>query len=254
MGDRFGGARFGGERVVGDWFGKTIIDASTTMLTEPFVHDFVRANIWHFKGRDADLLVDTGMGICPLAPEIDTPEGKPLIVVATHIHLDHVGSLHEFPLRLGPIQSASTFSTMDEAVTYAYMFTNLDGAVSKLPSPGWKAADYKIPSAPLTRTLDEGDIVDLGDRQFRVLHLPGHSPDSIALFEEADGLFFAGDAIYDSMLIDDLPDSSRPDYRLTMQRLLELPVRLGHGGHGPSFDGNRMREIASAYLRRPEGR
>ena len=246
--------RFGGKRVVGDWFGKTIIDAKTTMLTEPFVHDFVSANIWHLKGRDADLLVDTGMGICPLAPEIDTPEGKPLIVVATHIHLDHVGSLHEFPLRLGPIQSASTFSTMDEAVTYAYMFTNLDGAVSKLPSPRWKAADYKIPPAPLTRTLDEGDVVDLGDRQFRVLHLPGHSPDSIALFDEADGLFFAGDAIYDSMLIDDLPDSSKPDYRRTMQRLIELPVRLGHGGHGPSFDGDRMREIATAYLRRTEGR
>ncbi|MES0024006.1 MULTISPECIES: MBL fold metallo-hydrolase [unclassified Mesorhizobium] len=253
MGGRFGGTRFGGERVVGDWFGKTIIDDRTTMLTEPFVHDFVRANIWHFRGRDADLLVDTGMGICPLAPEIDTPEGKPLIVVATHIHLDHVGSLHEFPLRAGPRHSAEHFETMNDQVTYAYMFNNLDGAVSKLPAPGWTAADYKIPPAPLTRTLDEGDIVDLGDRQFRVLHLPGHSPDSIALFDEADGLFFAGDAIYDSTLIDDLPDSSRPDYRRTMQRLLDLPVRLGHGGHGPSFDGNRMREIATAYLRRTGG-
>ena len=95
-----------GDLVVGDWFGKAIVDARTTMLTEPFVHDFVRANIWHLKGREADLLVDTGMGICPLAPEIDTPAGKPLIVVATHIHLDHVGSLHEFPLRTGPKVSA----------------------------------------------------------------------------------------------------------------------------------------------------
>jgi glyoxylase-like metal-dependent hydrolase (beta-lactamase superfamily II) len=56
------------------------------------------------------------------------------------------------------------------------------------------------------------------------------------------------------MLIDDLPDSSRSDYRRTMQRLLDLPVRLGHGGHGPSFDGTRMREIAAAYLRRTESR
>lgn len=241
------------DRVIGDWFGKTVVDANTTMLTEPFVHDFVRANIWHLKGRDVDLLVDTGMGICPLAPEIDTPDGKPLLAVATHIHLDHVGSLHEFPLRAGPRHSAATFETMDEAVTYAYMFHNLDGAVSKLPAPGWKATDYKIPPAPLTRTLDEGDIVDLGDRKFRVLHLPGHSPDSIALFDEADGLFFAGDAIYDSMLIDDLPDSDRGAYRRTMQRLLDLPIRIGHGGHGPSFDGKRMREIATAYLRRTGG-
>ncbi|UVC15904.1 MBL fold metallo-hydrolase [Mesorhizobium onobrychidis] len=236
-----------------DWFSKTKVDAVTTMLTEPFVHDFVRANIWHLRGRDVDLLVDTGMGICPLAPEIDTPDGKPLVVVATHIHLDHVGSLHEFPLRAGPRMSAAHFDSMDEAVTYAHMFHDLDGAVSKLPAPGWKAADYKIPPAPLTRTLDEGDLVDLGDRQFRVLHLPGHSPDSIALFDEADGLFFAGDAIYDAMLIDDLPDSDRSAYRRTMRRLLDLPIRIGHGGHGPSFNAKRMREIANSYLRRTDG-
>jgi glyoxylase-like metal-dependent hydrolase (beta-lactamase superfamily II) len=244
------GASLLGERLVGDWFSKTSIDARTTMLTEPFVHDFVRANIWHLKGRDVDLLVDTGMGICPLAPQIDTPAGKPLLVVATHIHLDHVGSLHEFPLRAGPEQSAEKFDSMDEAVTYAYMFHNLDGAVSKLPAPGWKATDYRIPPAPLTRTLAEGDVVDIGDRQFKVLHLPGHSPDSIALFDEADGLFFSGDAIYDDTLIDTLPDSDRAAYASTMQRLLDLPIRIGHGGHGPSFDGKRMREIAADYLRR----
>jgi hypothetical protein len=37
-----------------------------------------------------------------------------------------------------------------------------------------------------------------------------------------------------------------------MQRLLDLPIRIGHGGHGPSFDRARMREIASSYLRRRE--
>ena len=52
------------------------------------------------------------------------------------------------------------------------------------------------------------------------------------------------------MLIDDLPDSDRAAFRRTMQRLLDLPIRIGHGGHGPSFDGKRMRDIAAAYLRR----
>ncbi|RWC43503.1 MAG: MBL fold metallo-hydrolase [Mesorhizobium sp.] len=235
------------------WFSKSIVDDKTTMLTEPFVHDYLRANIWHLRGRDADLLVDTGMGICPLAPHIETTVGKPLLVVATHIHLDHVGSLHEFPWRAGPVHSAEQFESMDETATYAYMFHDLEGGVSRLPAPGWKAADYKIPPAPLTRTLDEGDIVDLGDRQFRVLHLPGHSPDSIALFDETDGLFFSGDAIYDDTLIDSLPDSDRVAYISTMQRLLDLPIRIGHGGHGPSFDGKRMRTIAMAYLCRQSG-
>ena len=230
------------------WFSKTIVDTTTTMLTEPFVHEYMRANIWHVRGRDIDLLVDTGMGICPLAPEIDTPAGKPLLVVATHIHLDHVGSLHEFPLRAGPAQSAAEFGRMSDAATYADEFRTLEVAVSKLPWPGWKAAGYRIEPAPLIRVLDEGDTVDLGDRQFKVLHLPGHSPDSIALFDERDGAFFSGDAIYDDTLLDDLPDSDRPAYRRTMQRLLDLPIRIGHGGHGPSFSRERMREIASGYL------
>jgi glyoxylase-like metal-dependent hydrolase (beta-lactamase superfamily II) len=235
-----------------DWFSRRAVEPGLTMLTEPYVHGYMRANIWHLAGRDADLLVDTGMGICPLAPEIHIPAGKPLLAVATHIHLDHVGSLHEFELRAGPAQSAAAFATMPDTATYADMFRDMDDAVSILPLPGWKAADYRIAPAPLTRELSEGDVIDLGDRQFRVLALPGHSPDSIALLDEKDGTFFSGDAIYDDTLIDDLPDSDRPDYRRTMERLLEVPIRMGHGGHGPSFDGERMRAIAAGYLRKTE--
>lgn len=232
-----------------NWFSKHPVDDRLTMLTEPHVHAYMRANIWYVRGRDVDLLVDTGMGICPLAPQIDAPAGKPLLVVATHIHLDHVGSLHEFAERAGPAQSAAAFATMPDAATYADEFRTLEGAVSKLPRLGWNAADYRIEPAPLTRILDEGDTVDLGDRQFKVLHLPGHSPDSIALFDEQDGTFFSGDAIYDDRLLDDLPDSDRAAYRRTMQRLLDLPIRIGHGGHGPSFSRRRMIEIAADYLR-----
>lgn len=235
------------------WFSRHAVDAATTMLTEPFVNAYMRANIWHLRGRDADLLVDTGMGLAPLAAEIDTPPGKPLIVVATHIHLDHVGSLHEFASRAGPAASAADFPTMPDRATYADMFRDMAEPVTKPPAAGWSAADYMIPPAPLTRLLAEGYVIDLGDRQFRVLELPGHSPDSIALYDERDGLLFSGDAIYDDELIDDLPDSDRTAYRETMRRLVDLPIRIGHGGHGPSFDRERMRAIAKNYLDRPAG-
>lgn len=234
------------------WFSRSLVDSHTTMLTEPFVNDYVRANIWHVSGRDLDMLVDTGMGICPLAPEVATITGKPLLVVATHVHLDHVGSLHEFALRAGPRIEASGFVDMPDAATYAHMFRDLADPVSSLPHPGWRAVDYRIPPAPLSRLLDDGDVIDLGDRTFRVLHLPGHSPGSIGLFNEMDGTLFSGDAIYDGELIDDLPDSDRHAYCTTMRRLLDLPIRIGHGGHGPSFDGARARKIARDYLRRTE--
>ncbi len=149
-------------------------------------------------------------------------------------------------------QIGDFFETMPDRATYADMFRDLEGAVTMRPAAGWKAADYAIAPAPLTRRLGDGAVIDLGDRHFRVLALPGHSPDSIALFDERDGTFFSGDAIYDDTLIDDLPDSNRAAYRRTMERLLDLPIRIGHGGHGPSFDRTRMREIAADYLRQAD--
>ena len=61
-------------------------------------------------------------------------------------------------------------------------------------------------------------------------------------------VLFSGDAIYDDLLIDDLPDSDRSAYRATMARISELPVHMVYGGHGEPFDGGRMREIAADYL------
>ena len=83
-----------------------------------------------------------------------------------------------------------------------------------------------------------------------MLHLPGHSPGSIGLWEAATGTLFSGDAVYDDALLDELPESDIGDYCRTMERLLTLPVNVVHAGHDPSFGRDRLREIARAYLDR----
>jgi glyoxylase-like metal-dependent hydrolase (beta-lactamase superfamily II) len=233
-----------------EWFGKRELADWLVAYTEPFMNPYLRANMYLVRGRNMDVILDTGMGVRRFSEIIPASAGKPLLAVATHIHVDHVGSLHEFADRAGPAYSAADFATMPDAVTYASSFAALAEPVSRLPSPGWKVESYAIAPAPLTRTLREGDVVDVGDRRFRVLHLPGHSPDSIALLDEHDGTFLCGDAIYDDQLIDDLPDSDRSAYRATMARILELPVRMAYGGHGEPFDGRRLREIAQGYIER----
>jgi glyoxylase-like metal-dependent hydrolase (beta-lactamase superfamily II) len=115
--------------------------------------------------------------------------------------------------------------------------------------PGWTVADWALRPAPLTAMLNEGDHVDLGDRQFTVLHLPGHSPGGIGLLDEVDGLLLSGDAIYDDDILDDLPGASRADYCRTMERLRSLDCRLVIGGHGPEMPRARMVAVAEAYLR-----
>lgn len=231
-----------------EWFRKRIIGDGLTVIDEPHVHPFFRANIYHLVGRDRDLLIDSGMGLSSLAAIIPTVPGKPLLAVATHIHVDHVGSLHEFANRAGPRIEAAGFEAMDDAATFADLFRGLDEPVAVPPSPDWVAASYVIRPAPLTMVLDEGSVIDLGNRSFRVLHLPGHSPGSIGLLDEEDGTLFSGDAIYDDLLVDDLPGCDRIAYRRTMERIAVLPARVIHGGHGESFDAARMRAIARGYI------
>ena len=237
-----------------DWFEVEAIAPGVTRISEPFVHPMFSANIYHVVGRDTDLLVDAGMGLVPLTPALAIFEGKPLLAMATHIHLDHVGGLHEFADRAGPAAEAEHFSTMPDEATFAHEFRTIADPVERPPHAGWSVSTYRIEPAPLGRILGEGDRIDLGDRVFTVLHLPGHSPGCIALFDERDGTMFSGDAIYDDELLDDLPCSDKAAYRATMTRLLtEVEVSAVHGGHGPSFGQARMRRIALEYLQRTGG-
>jgi glyoxylase-like metal-dependent hydrolase (beta-lactamase superfamily II) len=97
--------------------------------------------------------------------------------------------------------------------------------------------------------LPEGSTVDTGDRSFEVFHLPGHSPGSIALYEKASGLLFAGDVVYDGPLAyDEANRAEMRQYVASMKRLLDLPVRMVHGGHYPSFGRDRMRAIIREFL------
>ncbi len=91
-------------------------------------------------------------------------------------------------------------------------------------------------------------MIDLGDRAFEVLHLPGHSRGSIGLWEPSTGTLFSGDAIYDGPLLDELPESNIVSYIRTMKRMRELPVSVVHAGHEPSFGRARLHELIDAYL------
>jgi len=124
----------------------------------------------------------------------------------------------------------------------------LPGAVTQAPCLSWSSEYHHIAPAPLTQTVDEGDIIDLGDKRLRVLHLPGHSHGSIGLLDEMAGLLFSGDVIYVGGLVDDLPCSNQARYRQTMQRLIDLDVSCIYGGHGPTMPAEQMKAIAGQYL------
>jgi glyoxylase-like metal-dependent hydrolase (beta-lactamase superfamily II) len=246
------------------WFASEELADGVTRLWEPHVNEWLQANVFWIAGRDADLVVDTGCGIAPLLPELrrlGLDSSRELIAVATHAHLDHVGGLHEFDMRLAHSVEAAllgapqppvalTADGWDPEVRAALgeLWPVPEVLIDALPFAGFDPSAHRVHSAPATRLVEEGDRIDLGDRSFEVLHLPGHSPGSIGLWEAATAMLVAGDAVYDDDLVDALPDSEIASYVTTMRRLRTLPARVVHGGHGAKFDRKRLVEIADGYL------
>lgn len=232
------------------WFSHQTVAPGVIRLTEPFLHPFVRANLWLVAGPEADLLVDTGNGVAALSPVIDRlrrPE-RPLIVFASHAHVDHVGGLHEFAVRIGHAAEEGGFARVADADTLA---PYLRGTVYERGAPGAAPAPATVfmRPAPLTRVVTEGDTVDLGGGSvWTVLHLPGHSPGSAALYDERTGTLIAGDAVYEGGLVDDLPHSDVAVYIETMRRLADLDVALAYAGHGRVLGAGDVARIARGYV------
>ncbi|NMO53755.1 MBL fold metallo-hydrolase [Actinoplanes sp. TBRC 11911] len=246
---------------MGDWFALSEVTGDVIRISEPHVNDLLAANFWWLRGNDRDIVVDAGLGVVPLHEAIPGMFERDPMVLLTHAHLDHVGGASEFGDRAAHAAESELLAAGVPASLYGpelFHELGIDAAgepvpelmIDALPTPGYDPATYLVAPVTLHRLLDDGDRIDLGGRELTVLHLPGHTPGSIALLEERTGTLYSGDIIYDGGLIDDLPNSDVADYRRTMEFLTGLDVAVVHPGHGPSFDRTRVRQLAEAYLRR----
>jgi glyoxylase-like metal-dependent hydrolase (beta-lactamase superfamily II) len=229
------------------WYQVRRLDDDVTAISEPFIQEFYRCNIWHVRGRDRDMLVDSGMGVVSLREYVPLVTERDLIAVASHTHFDHIGCHHEFECRAVHSAEADLLANPTRENTLADPYVT-DDIFDALPPEPYCSTCYAVKKAPATRILDDGDMVDLGDRVFEVIHTPGHSPGGIALYEKATEILFSGDILYDGPLIEDTYHSNADDYFASMERLLKIPARIVHGGHFPSFSGQRYRQLITDWL------
>jgi glyoxylase-like metal-dependent hydrolase (beta-lactamase superfamily II) len=220
--------------IVPDWFSVTWVTGATAFLTEPHVDGLLRANLWYLRGRERDLLVDTGNGIAPLAPVVERlARGgrRPVVAVATHAHIDHIGGFHEFEHRLlHPLEQAAaakiggdpplateTWSRLLKEDLEAGGFVLAPVLVDAVPWAEFDPVAFRITPAMPTQLLQGGDVIDLGGRRLHVIELPGHTPGSIGLVDETEGALLSGDAVYP--------------------------------GHGGPFGQAHLRALAETYVR-----
>lgn len=228
------------------WYETIRCADDVTLIHEPWIKPFYRCNMWHVRGRDRDLLFDTGLGHFSLRQHVALVREREPLCVASHCHFDHIGCHHEFGERCVHQAEADILSSPTPTSTLADPYVTDDMFI--MQPEGWDRQRYAIRSAPAQRLLNHGDVIDLGNRAFEVIHTPGHSPGGIGLFERATGLFLSGDLIYDGPLIEDAYHSSIEAYVASMQNLRSLPVNTIHGGHFPSFGRTRFHQLIDDYL------
>jgi glyoxylase-like metal-dependent hydrolase (beta-lactamase superfamily II) len=242
------------------WFEQTPMGRNVIRVSQPHVGELLAANLWWLRGTDRDIVVDAGLGVVDLRAHIPLMFDRDPLVVLTHSHLDHVGGAHAFRERAAHKDEAAILAEGVPASLYGpELYEKLgleaDGEpipqllIDDMPHPGYDPSAYRVDPVTLTRQLDDGDRIDLGGRALTVLHLPGHTPGSIALLEEHSGVLFSGDVVYDGHLIDDLPESDVPSYRHSLERLLDVDVSVVHPGHWASFDQTRLHVLIDTYLR-----
>ena len=139
-------------------------------------------------------------------------------IVLTHGHIDHVGALAEV-----------------KEATGAEVAIHVNDAGSLQVNPlrqAFSPSSQELPSPDIL--LKEGDILDIGNLHFRVLHTPGHSPGCICLLEE--GVVFSGDTLFNFGIgRADFPGASYDEELESIRtKLLVLPDNTAvYPGHGP---------------------
>ena len=238
--------------VCNSWFSTQRIREDLYLITEPHYYWYNRANLWLIKGETQDLLIDTGLGVSSLRQYIASLIDKPLLAIASHIHFDHAGGMYEFERCAIHAAEAEALRKGDN---YEALCTPQQGWVQAehfdlLPHADFTVEEYNLHGVEPTQILQEGDVLDLGNRALEVLHLPGHSPGCIALYEPGSQDLFSGDVIYDGELLDQLHCSDIPTYIATYERLQKLSVEMIYPGHYSIFGRERYHQIMQEYLDR----
>ena len=167
-------------------------------------------------------IVDAGFEPKRMIDDIKREGYKPELLIITHAHLDHIAGADEIK---------EAFPGIKTAISEAEASFLGDPAMNLSASAG-----MEITAGEADILLSDGQELDFHGMDFVVMTTPGHSPGGICLYQEDEGLLFAGDTLFQrSVGRYDFPTSNGEDlFNSIRTKLLPLPVQTkvfpGHGG------------------------
>ncbi len=174
------------------------------------------------KSEDGLVLIDAGLNIEPIKViEKDGFELKDIKhFLITHGHIDHYGVCHKL-------------KEYNENIKFYAHKLDAETIERKLLDPyvAQIYADYKYEPVKLTKKIkNDNEILKFGSFEFRCIHIPGHTPGSVAYFLEKDGkrILFGGDL---PGIAINIQGGNLDAYMKSMEKLIELNIDILCEGH-----------------------
>lgn len=227
-------------------------------------------NVWLVDCHGKWVLIDTGMN----SPEsVATLEeafaqvGLKIedldVLIGTHHHIDHFGASGEIHRRSG----ATTYLHPLEAeragrmMTFGHMgpgdrpesrtfFENHGFPVDLFPTSGmrpmWMGTSMYNPVTKPDHMIDDGDVLEIGDRKFEIVWTPGHTPGHNVIYLRKEKAMIVGDHLLPKItphvgIYPDSPGDPLGDFLNSQQKVQKFDVELVLPAHGGVYKDHRHR-------------
>jgi len=205
---------------------------------------------------DTVTLIDAGITetpekrIFPYLQELGLKPNQISMVILTHGHGDHYQGTAALK-RISDVKIA--IHELDSSLIEVDMDGELFRRLHSLYPYAFRAVRKSLPRLPKADIhLKDGDKLDLSGKTYEVLHIPGHTAGSIALYCREDGVLFTGDSIGGHfLLIYDGLDA----YRNSIRRLMKIDIETMMMAHhylpasGPVIENEEVRFFLEESLR-----
>lgn len=227
------------------WFEVYKVAPGVFAIYEP--HQAEEVISYLIVGTKQALLFDTGMGIADIHKVVRQLTSRPVVVLNSHTHNDHVGGNSLFTFVFG----------MDTAFTRANAKGSRDDAQEEL-APGMICGSLPKSFDPKTYAtkpwhvslfVKNGFKINLGGRTVEIIATPGHTPDAISLIDRENGLLFTGDTYYPGPIWLFRPETDLDAYVASVKKLAALApqIHLVLGAHNvPVADPSVLPKLVAA--------